>query len=72
MPKLIKNNNIRILNYSRDNGKDNKNQKECEKIFYDKIRNQTKGFILANKFNKQFSQELSKFKPWHYQTFYNK
>ncbi len=72
MPKLIKNNNTRILNYSRDNEKDNKNKKECEKIFYDKIRNQTKGFILANKFNKQFAQELSKFKPWHYQTFYNK
>ena len=72
MPKLIKNNNTRILNYSRDNEKDNKNKKECEIIFYDKIRNQTKGFILDNKFNKQFAQELSKFKPCHYQTFYNK
>jgi hypothetical protein len=70
--KIIKN-NIRILNSSRDNLKDsNNNKKVNEKLFYDKIKHKTKGYILAPKFNKQFAQELSRIKPWHYQTFYNK
>ena len=69
-----KNNNIKILDFSKEKNKENKNQKalDDEKKFYDKLRNKTKEFILGKKFNKKFNHELNKIKPWQYHTFYNK
>ena len=69
-----KNNNIKILDFSKEKHKENKNQKvlDDEKKFYDKLRNKTKEFILGKKFNKKFNYELNKIKPWQYHIYYNK
>ena len=61
--KKVNDNNIREKNKKED---------DKERLYYEKIGKNIKEFIIKKKFNLIFRHELSKIKPWEYQTFYNK
>ena len=62
--------NDEFINEKKIDNKDKVNS--YERAYYEKLRKNTKEFILEKKFNKKFRYELNKFKPWQYRTFYNK
>ena len=85
LTKISKHNKMKLLNNSKEKNNDdnkiimvdikdnnNKTTSNDEKIFYEKLKNNTKEFILGEKFNKNLRYELNKIKPWQYRTFYKK
>ena len=85
LTKISKHNKMKLLNNSKEKNNDdnkiimvdikdnnNKTSSNDEKIFYEKLKKNTKEFILGEKFNKKLRYELNKIKPWQYRTFYKK